>query len=608
MIARNKITCRIVTGVLMAVVPVLAAAAIYLTRSSQASLREAYRANVASALGTAVEDQKNYLANSLAVWITNPSFQTALEAAVSYGDTTSFESRANENLRAGNLHAVRLHDAKGAVLVRAEAADAEEIDTKSLAPAVFAGGQPRVTVQSTPHGVIVLAFAPVSLAGKPVGVVVLANELDDGELKRMGQALGAQIALLRGGKVLAGSSDVLSSFQPEANEVAAALTSHEPHQVLVQGPEARFITYLPFAGLDTGGNAVCAAVFTSASAYLAASRGALWVWIATGTVLVALVVAVAFVVGNRIGGSIRRAIEQLDGAATHVSASASQIQGESKTLADGSSSQAASLEETSASLEEMSSMTRRNAESAQQAKELSSDTRAAADAGAADVAEMKRAMDDIKQSSDDVSKIIRSIDEIAFQTNLLALNAAVEAARAGAAGAGFAVVADEVRSLAQRSAQSARETAARIEEAIQKSERGVRISAKVENSFDQIVGKARKVDALVGEIAQASQDQSQGIGQVNKAVSSMDRVTQANAASAQETASAAEELNAQSLALETAMAELRWLVAVPSEKTLSGKKLPVAPGRPRSVRVGMTLKAASRPSPVAEDMRRRARA
>jgi len=170
------------------------------------------------------------------------------------------------------------------------------------------------------------------------------------------------------------------------------------------------------------------------------------------------------------------------------------------------------------------------------------------------------AMDAIKTSSADIAKIIKTIDEIAFQTNILALNAAVEAARAGEAGAGFAVVADEVRNLAQRCAQAAKETASKIEDAVQKSAVGADISAKVAKSLEEIVGKARQVDEMAGEVAAASQEQSQGISQVNIAVTQMDKVTQSNAANAEESAAAAEELTAQAESLKDAVSELLRLV------------------------------------------------
>ncbi len=292
----------------------------------------------------------------------------------------------------------------------------------------------------------------------------------------------------------------------------------------------------------------------------------------SGFLGVLMAIWVAFSLGALTRG-IRNAADIIGGGAGEILNASEQLSSTSQTLANGSSEQAASLEETSASLEEITSMTKRNAESAQQAKELSGQTKAAADTGTADVQEMKRAMDAMKASSDDISKIIKTIDEIAFQTNILALNAAVEAARAGEAGAGFAVVADEVRSLAQRSAQSAKETAGKIEEAIKKSEHGVRISGKVAASLSEIADKARKVDAIVAEIAQASQEQSQGVGQVNITVSQMDKVTQANASNAEETAAAAEELTAQSHSLQDAVVKLRGLV----ENEKSGSTRPASP-------------------------------
>jgi methyl-accepting chemotaxis protein len=246
----------------------------------------------------------------------------------------------------------------------------------------------------------------------------------------------------------------------------------------------------------------------------------------------------------------------LDEGSSQVAAAADQVAGASQSLAEGASKQAASLQETSASLEEMASMTKRNAENAQQTNLLSKQTREAAEKGAVDMKAMMTAMDAIKVSSDDIGKIIRTIDEIAFQTNILALNAAVEAARAGAAGTGFAVVADEVRSLAQRSAQAAKETSAKIEAAISKTSLGVGLSAKVAKTLEDIVTHARKVDELAAEVATASGEQSHGVAQVNVAVVQMDQVTQSNAASAEESASAAQQLSAQATALGEGVREL----------------------------------------------------
>jgi methyl-accepting chemotaxis protein len=269
---------------------------------------------------------------------------------------------------------------------------------------------------------------------------------------------------------------------------------------------------------------------------------------------------VAFFITRSITKPIKVLADNLSAGAEQTTSAAGQVSAASQSLAEGASEQAASLEETSSSLEEMSSMTKRNAETAGKVKELGSQARQAGDLGVQDMTAMVSAMDDIKRSSDDIAKIIKTIDEIAFQTNILALNAAVEAARAGEAGMGFAVVADEVRSLAQRCAQAAKETAGKIEDAVQKSAKGAEISAKVAKSLEEIVGKARQVDEMAGEVAAASQEQSQGISQVNTAVTQMDKVTQSNAASAEESASAAEEMTAQAEALKEAVAELLRLV------------------------------------------------
>jgi len=261
---------------------------------------------------------------------------------------------------------------------------------------------------------------------------------------------------------------------------------------------------------------------------------------------------------------VRRALSLLAdtlGQVTHsLIGSAGQVSSASQSLAEGAGEQAASLEETSASLEEMSSMTKRNAENAQKATDLAKQARSAADKGVGDMQAMSAAMEALKISSDDIAKIIKTIDEIAFQTNILALNAAVEAARAGEAGMGFAVVADEVRNLAQRSAQAAKETAAKIEGAITKTAQGVELSSKVAETLNEIVTKARQVDELAAEVAGASQEQTQGIVQINTAVGQMDKVTQSNAANAEESAAAAQELNSQAAAMKDSVAELLQLV------------------------------------------------
>ncbi len=295
-------------------------------------------------------------------------------------------------------------------------------------------------------------------------------------------------------------------------------------------------------------------------------------------------ILLAWLITRGITRAVWTIVEKLNAGAEQTAAASSQVAGASQALAEGSSEQAASLEETGASLEEMTSMIKRNAEAANKAKTLAGETRAAADTGATDMREMQTAMGDIKASSDSVSKILKDIDEIAFQTNILALNAAVEAARAGEAGMGFAVVADEVRNLAQRSAKAAKDTAAKIEDAISKSQRGVEISGKVAKNFDDIAGKTREVDRYVAEIASASSEQSQGIGQIGMAVTQMDKTTQSNAANAEENASASEELSAQAEALQESVRSLQRLVGVDTEarEEATPRSTPVARSAPQN--------------------------
>jgi methyl-accepting chemotaxis protein len=277
---------------------------------------------------------------------------------------------------------------------------------------------------------------------------------------------------------------------------------------------------------------------------------------------VVLGLAAAFVIIRGVNRALTRTAESLSQGSEQVAAAAGQVSSASQSLAEGSSEQAASLEEISSSIEELTSMTKRNADNARSGKLSAGQARTAAEAGAAEMERMQAAMNAIQQSSQDISKIIKTIDEIAFQTNILALNAAVEAARAGEAGAGFAVVADEVRSLAQRSAVAAKETADKIADATTRSTQGVELSVRVSAGLREILEKNREVDRLVAEVASASHEQSEGLSQINTAITQMDKVTQSNAASAEETASAAEELNAQSEELRLSSSQLAALVGI----------------------------------------------
>jgi hypothetical protein len=241
----------------------------------------------------------------------------------------------------------------------------------------------------------------------------------------------------------------------------------------------------------------------------------------------------------------------------------------SVSLADGASQSAAALETSSAALEEISSVTAANADRAEQARELSAKARDAADAGTAGMNELREAMNAIRTASDNIAAILKTIDEIAFQTNILALNAAVEAARAGEAGAGFAVVADEVRALAQRCAAAARETATKIEDAQSRSAKGAELTGKVGTNLGDIVTRVRAVAELITEIAAASMEQKTGLGQVASSVSDLDKLTQQNAALAEETSASANDLSGRTGVLRGVADSLDRLVRGGSQESAS---------------------------------------
>ncbi|NOX33185.1 MAG: hypothetical protein GXP56_05520 [Deltaproteobacteria bacterium] len=278
--------------------------------------------------------------------------------------------------------------------------------------------------------------------------------------------------------------------------------------------------------------------------------------------LIMIVISTLIII--RISRSLNEITLTLDSGADQVNEGSYAIASSSNLLADGASSQAASIEETSSALTQLASMTDNNAQNAKQTDVLMHEVETAVVSTNTSMDNFTASMEDIINASKETSNIIKTIDEIAFQTNLLALNAAVEAARAGEAGAGFAVVADEVRNLAIRAAEAAKTTSGLIEQTIQNVDSGGELLASINEEFSKVLRKTKEAVSMIAEIALASEQQSEGISQITNAVCELDNVVQKNAATAEESASASEEMSAQAMQLKEIVNDI---VALTGSKT-----------------------------------------
>ncbi len=491
-----------------------------------------------------------------------------LVEAVAKQDTEVLHQIARQLMTNNGLEVLTIADAEGKVLARGHSEKTgDSISTQINVKKALAGEVSAGIEEGTIAKFSLRAGAPVKLNGRIVGSISPGMDLTSTNtfVNNIKKRFSVECTIFHNDERVSTTltkdgARIVGTKMDNPKVIDAVLRKGQKflNKNFIQG-KAYNTAYWPIKGAD---DKIAGMLFIGSDRTLMekASQRVITAVLISVLLVGILMVPVSWVLARSLVRPMLKMLTLFDLSANEAYSTAHRVSDSSQQLAGGASEQAASIEETSSSLEEMSSMTKQNATNASQADQLITGAKQTVSRAGHSMKKLIVSMGEISSASEDTSKIVKSIDEIAFQTNLLALNAAVEAARAGESGAGFAVVADEVRTLALRAAQAAKNTASLIDGTVKKVKEGSELVEQTGREFGEVADSVARSSQLIGEISAASQEQAHGIGQVNKAVGEMDKIVQQNVTNAEELSSASNEMNDQAFQMKNFVDRLRSLV------------------------------------------------